>query len=116
MSLLSEAMESFVIMDKQTSADGYGGVKTIWTDGAEIKAACVYNSSVEARVGVIQGLTSLYTIITKKNINLQYHDIVRRLSDGKIFRITSDGDDNKTPASATLNMRNVSAEEYVLPL
>jgi hypothetical protein len=39
-----------------------------------------------------------------------------RNSDGKIFRITSDGDDNHTPKSATLDMRQVSAEEWSLPV
>jgi hypothetical protein len=47
-------------------------------------------------------------------MNLQYHDIFRRVEDGKIFRVTSDGDDKKTPESATLNMREVTAEEWSL--
>lgn len=115
MSLLSEAMESLVMIDKTTTADGYGGIKTIYVEGAEFPGAVVYNSSIEARIGAVQGLTSLYTITTRKNVNLQYHDIVKRLSDNKVFRVTSDGDDQKTPASATLDMRNVTAEEYDLP-
>ena len=115
LSLFSEAMESLVMIDKTTTADGYGGIKTIYVEGAEFPGAVVYNSSIEARIGAVQGLTSLYTITTRKNVNLQYHDIVKRLSDNKVFRVTSDGDDQKTPASATLDMRNVTAEEYDLP-
>lgn len=115
MSLLSEAMETLCMIDKTTTPDGYGGVKRSYVDGAQFSGAVVFNSSIEARVGVVQGLTSLYTIATKKAVNLQYHDIVRRLSDGKIFRVTSDGDDLKTPISASLDMRNVNAEEYTLP-
>jgi hypothetical protein len=46
---------------------------------------------------------------------LQYHDVFRRLSDGKIFRVTSDGDDKFTPDTATLNMRQVTAEEWEPP-
>ena len=38
----------------------------------------------------------------------------KRLSDGKIFRVTSDGDDKYTPSSANLNMRQVSCEEWEL--
>ena len=112
MSLLSEAMESCVMMDKHTEPDGYGGIITQWQDGAPFEAAIVYDSSMSARVASVQGVTALYTVTTAKNINLQYHDVFRRMSDGKIFRVTSDGDDNHTPSSATLNMRNVSAEEY----
>ena len=56
----------------------------------------------------------LILLLMNKNVNLQYHDVVRRQRDGKIFRITSDGDDNHTPAAATLNMRQVTAEEWEL--
>lgn len=114
MSLLSEAMEPFVIVNKIKTADGYGGYKTTWSDGAEIQAAVVFDSSLEARVAGVQGVTALYTITTSKSITLEYHDVLRRVSDGKIFRVTSDGDDKKTPASARLDMRQVSAEEWRL--
>lgn len=115
MSLLTEAMEECVMMDRHTVSDGYGGFITEWTDGAGIKAAIVFDSSMQARIADVQGVTALYTITTEKNINLQYHDVLRRLSDGKIFRVTSDGDDHKTPKTASLNMRVVNAEEWSLP-
>lgn len=115
MSLLSEAMENCVMLDKRTEADGYGGVISTYSDGAQFKAAIVFDSSMEARAAGVQGVTSLYTITTEKAINLQYHDVFRRERDSKIFRVTSDGDDKKTPASATLNMRQVTAENWELP-
>ena len=114
MSLLSEAMEKFTMLDKTTTADGYGGYIISWVEGAEIQATAVLDSSIEARIAEKQGVTALYTITTNKNVNLQYHDVIRRTRDGKIFRVTSDGDDKHTPNSAGLNMRQVSAEEWVL--
>ena len=116
MSLLSEAMDNCIMLDKRTSSDGgYGGYSTSWVEGAEFQAAIVLDSSMEARIAEKQGVTALYTITTEKNINLQYHDVFKRLEDGKIFRVTSDGDDKHTPNSASLNMRQVSAEEWELP-
>lgn len=114
MSLLSDAMTTCVILNKQTEVDGYGGYITTWTDGAEFKAAIVLDSSMEARIGEKQGVTALYTVTTSRALNLQYHDVFRRVEDGKIFRVTSDGDDKKTPKSAGLDMRQVSAEEWEL--
>lgn len=114
MSLLSDAMEDCVLLDKRTAPDGYGGYVTTWTDGAGFKSAIVLDTSMEARVGEKQGVTALYTVTTSKALNLQYHDVFRRVSDGKVFRVTSDGDDKKTPKAASLNMRQVSAEEWVL--
>lgn len=112
MSLLSEAMEKCIMMDKSTVSDGRSGFNTTWSDGAEFTAACVFDSSMQARVAEASGVKALYTVTTAKNVNLQYHDVFRRASDGKIFRVTSDGDDKKTPNSATLNMRQVTAEEF----
>lgn len=115
MSLLSEAMEEFVILDKQTSRDGYGGIGVKWVEGATFRATATFDSSMQARIADQQGVTSMYTITMERGINLQYHDVLRRSSDNKIFRVTSDGDDKKTPLSATLNMRQVTAEEWELP-
>lgn len=112
MSLLDEAMDKCQYMDKVRVPDGYGGVTTTWQDGAEFYAAIVFDTSMEARVADKQGVTSLYTVTTKKNMTLEYHDVFRRIRDGKIFRVTSDGDDKHTPASANLNMRQVTAEEW----
>lgn len=114
MSLLSEAMVSCHFIDKTTAPDGYGGVETVWKEGADFKAAIVLDSSMQARIAAQQGVTGLYTITTAKNINLQFHDVFRRDEDQKVFRVTSDGDDDHTPESAGLNMRQVSAEEWVL--
>ena len=114
MSLLSASYESFVMLDKTTVPDGYGGFTPSWAEGAEFQAAATFDSSVQARIGAVQGVTSLYTITTSRAVNLQYHDVCRRVSDGKVFRITSDGDDTKTPAPAGLDMRQVTAEEYKL--
>lgn len=114
MSLLSEAYEDVTMIDRVTSPDGEGGYETIWQDGAAFKAAIVLDSSMQARIAEKDGVTALYTVTTNRSVNLQYHDVFRRESDKKIFRVTSDGDDKRTPASATLDMRQVSAEEWSL--
>ena len=114
MSLLDEAMTACIMLDRHTIADGYGGYDTTWTDGAGFQAAVVLDSSMQARIAEKEGVTALYTVTTQKAMNLQYHDVFRRVKDGKIFRVTSDGDDKHTPGSATLNMRQVSAEEWTL--
>ena len=115
MSLLDEAMTSCIMLDKITRPDGYGGEMKVYVDGAAFQAAIVFDSSMQARTAQAQGVTSLYTVTTRKNKVLEYHDVFRRLSDGKIFRVTSDGDDKSTPDSAGLNMRQVTAEEWEIP-
>lgn len=114
MSLLSDAMETCVLMDKRTEADGYGGYRTTYVAGASFQAAIVFDTSIQARVAEKQGVTSLYTVTTPRALTLEYHDVFKRLRDNKIFRVTSDGDDKYTPASTALDMRQVTAEEWRL--
>lgn len=115
MSLLEEAMENCTMIDKTTVEDGYGGFETKFVEGAKFICATTLDTSLQARVAEQAGVRNVYTATTKKNVNLQFHDVFRRESDKKIFRVTSDGDDKKTPNSAGLNMRQVSCEEYTLP-
>ena len=114
MSLLTDAFEKCTMIDKTTVNDGYGGYTTAWKDGATFDAAIVFDSSMQARTAEKQGVSSLYTVTTTKAVILEYHNVFRREKDGKIFRVTSDGDDKYTPKSATLNMRQVTAEEWIL--
>lgn len=114
MSLLDDAFETFEILDRTTREDGYGGIITAYVAGAKFQAVAVFNNSTEARVAAVQGAIDRYRITTRKSVILQYHDVIRRLSDSKIFRVTTDGDDVKTPPSASLNMRQVDAQEWKL--
>lgn len=112
MSLVDNAMEKTIIVDKTTTLDEYGSVKTVWKEGAEIMAAFSFNSSTEARIAAQQGVVNRFTILTNKAVVLQFPDVVKRASDGKYFRITSDGKDNRTPKTAGLDLRAVEAEEW----
>lgn len=115
MSLLENAYEDYVLLDKVRVSDGLGGYTTEWKDGVTIKGAIVFNSSMQARTAQAQGVTSVYTLTTKKATVLEYHDVLRRSRDNKIFRVTSDGDDSFTPSTAGLDMRQVTCEEWQLP-
>lgn len=112
--LLDTQMETFCYVNVSKVPDGEGGIETMWTDGAEFQANAYKINSTQEKIAEKMGVTSLYTITTKKNICLEYHEVIKRLSDGEIFRITSESKDNKTPDSATLDMRQVSAEKWEL--
>ena len=114
MSLLQRAMTDVVAMEKARVSDGEGGFIVDWVDGAVFKAAITFDTSMQSRIGEKQGVSSRYTVTTSKNAKLEYHDVIRRLNDGKIFRITSDGDDKQTPDSASFQFLQVTAEEWWL--
>lgn len=114
MSLLTDAMEDCVILNKTSSPDGYGGRIDTWSESSVIfPAAVVFDTSIEARRAEAEGVHSLYTVTIEREFSLEYHDVFKRKRDGKIFRVTSDSDDKFTPKISTLNMRQVTAEEWV---
>lgn len=114
MSLIDEAMTKVVLMEKTRESDGEGGFIVNWIDGVVFDAAITFDTSMESRIAERQGVTSRYTVTTNENAKLEFHDVIRRLSDGKVFRISSDGDDVQTPDRATFQVLQVTAEEYVL--
>ena len=114
MSLMDAAMADVIFMSKTRVPDGEGGFAIAWTEGATFKAAITTDDSLQAKIAEKQGVTSLYRVYTNKSITLDYHDVIKRVSDGKILRITSDAEDMKTPDSATFEFAVTTAEEWVL--
>lgn len=116
MTMIEESMESCVVMQRIRMSDGEGGFITRWVDGVIFNASITFDTSMQARIADKQGVTSMYTVTTAKNASLEYHDVIKRLSDGKVFRITSDGDDKQTPARAMFGQYlQVTAEEWIIP-
>lgn len=115
MSLLTDSFEPCTMLNKTIVKDGYGGYETTWTDGVKFDAAIVFDLSLQAQQAEAAGVTSRYRVTTNRNLTLEFHDVFRRESDGKIFRVTSDGDDKYSPQMATLDMRQVTAMEWTLP-
>lgn len=103
-----------MLYDKRREADGYGGYIETYTESVEFQAAVTFDTSIEARRAEAEGVTSRYTVTIKRDMMLDYHDVFKRIRDNKVFRVTSDGDDKFTPKSATLDMRQVTAEEWEL--
>ena len=54
MSLLTQAMEDVVMLEKKRVPDGEGGYTTDWVDGVQFKAAISFDSSMQARTAELQ--------------------------------------------------------------
>lgn len=103
-----------VMMDKRTVSDGEGGFTTSWEEGAEFEAAIVRSNTAEVRIAEQQGFTNAYTVTTNTNVGLEFHDVFKRVSDGQVFRVTSNADDMQTPSVASFQFQQVNAEEWRL--
>lgn len=114
MSLIDAFEEPCVAMDEAQVPDGEGGFTTAWREGAEFEAAIVRDTGLEARIAEKDGLTNTYTVTASVDAGLGFHDVFRRKSDGQVFRVTSDGDDGRTPPVASFQFEQVGAEEWSL--
>ena len=114
MSLIDCMMESCVFMVQNKTPDGSGGYKPEWTDGKPLRAAITLDTSTEAQIAEAAGTVKTYTVTVSRSVSLKYHDVIKRLSDGKIFRITSDNADKKTPVCSALDIAQSTAEAWRL--
>lgn len=101
-----------VLMEKTRTSDGEGGWIQGWTDGPEFKAAIVLDSTIDARIAEVEGVTGVYTVTVDRNVEMDFHDAFRRASDGQVFRVTKVND--PTPDVATFQFNQYQAEEWDL--
>ena len=107
-------MTDCVFMVKKSEPDGSGGYSTAWTDGEPFRAAITLDTSTEARIAESAGTVDMYTVTVSRSVRLEYHAVIKRLSDGKTFRITSDNADKRTPLCTALDIAQSSAEAWRL--
>jgi hypothetical protein len=112
--LIDCMMVPCVFMVKKSEPDGSGGSITTWEDGEPLKAAIIRDTSMEARIAEAAGTVEMYTVTVSRSVHLKYHAVIKRLSDGKTFRITSDNAEKKSPVCTALDIAQSTAEAWRL--
>ena len=112
--LIDCMMVPCVFMEQKRTPDGSGGYDTTWEDGEPFKAAIIRDTSTEARIAEAAGTVEAYTVTVSRSVHLKYHAVIKRLSDGKTFRITSDNAEKKTPVCTALDIAQSTAEAWRL--
>ena len=112
--LIDRMMVPCVFMVNEKTPDGSGGSKPNWIEGEPLRAAITLDTSTEARIAEAAGTVDVYTVTVPRSVHLEYHAVIKRLSDGKTFRITSDNADKRTPVCTALDIAQSSAEAWRL--
>ena len=115
MRLYEKMLDMCVLMGTVRERDEEGGWNTVWREGRRFAAAIVMDNTLQARVAESEGMTSTYTVTARKGTHLRFHDVFKRLSDGKVFRVTANAVDKETPEAATFQFEQVAAESWELP-
>lgn len=104
-----------VVLTRTRVPDGQGGYKNGWAEGVTFYPSWEYEASPEMTVAEQQGVSRVYRIYVDKSLDLQYHEVFRRISTGQTYRVTNPGTDRHTPASSAMNLRLIEVEIWDLP-
>ena len=115
MSLIDFFKSPCVVLTQQRTPDGEGGYTTQWVEGQQFDATIILDTSATTRRAEKDSLTNQYTVTVDKGVTLNFHDVFRRTTDSRTFRVTSNASDKQTPACATFQFTHVTAEEWRLP-
>lgn len=115
MALIYKAMEKCRLLNKVRQDDPYGGETIEWQEGTSFDASIIKDSTTEAVIAEKQGIIEIFTVVVKKGFNLSYNDYFKRVSDGQVFRVTSNTKDSEAPNASTIRISKVTAEKAVLP-
>lgn len=116
MNLLDNAFEPCVMMDKRTVSDGMGGFTSEWTEGAEFMAFVHKERDPTAQIVVAEKSVAneVLTVVVPITVVLEYHDVFKRISDGAVFRLTSNTKDGETLKTATIKIAKARCERWEL--
>lgn len=115
MNLVDAFGEEFIWMVKEKVSDGASGYLVQWHEGETFIASVTMDTSLEARIAEKQGVTSVHTVTVKREVPLEYDDVIKRKADGQMFRITSVPAEKQSPKKVgTLNMKQATAEKWEL--
>ena len=112
-SLLDGMMEDFVRMvSADDSADGLGGHGGTWVEGEGFRGFLR-----EDRVGGTQEAQKVteaprFLLVTPWAVELGFHEIVRRVSDGTTYRMLSDTRNKKAPAVSAIHIAAATCERW----
>lgn len=114
MRLLTACMETCTRLVRTQTADGSGGLLTVWSDGESFQGAIALSKSEPAEVSGKETTGRSYNVLTEKGVDLGFHEVFRRERDGAIFRTTGFSSDRQTPGTAALRLCCVTAERWEL--
>lgn len=115
MALYEQFYEPCQRLQKGRVPDGEGGWETKWLALGEFAAAVVIDTSAEAVIAESAGMSRTYRVTCPDGTKLGFHDVFKRVRDGKTFRVTSGPVDLTAPSMASFSFEIVKAEAWELP-
>lgn len=111
---MEDFYEALCIMNWISKPDDLGGFHWEWEDGADFKGGIVLNSTTEMRIAQQSGAKGIYALTTDVSIPIAPGDVIKRLRDDALFKVTSDPEDKKTPGMSDIKGMQVTLERVTV--
>ena len=116
--IIDALAEPVVKLDEISVSDGEGGFVTEYREGAPFTATITLDASLSSaikatKVAQKESETKRYKVSTPINAKLRQGDVIKRIEDGKTFRVIVSSDE--TAKISTLRFNLTKAEEWELP-
>lgn len=103
--------EPYVRMIRTDTPDGLGGDTAGWTEGATIAAALADVHETIVTLGGGRAVKQQATLYLSREETIAPGDVLRRVSDGALFRLTGYG--VEAPAEGEIPLQKVPAERMM---
>ena len=108
--VLNQYFAEVCLLKRIPVPDGYGGETERWQEERRFSAAFFPDISEDARTAEQRGHRRRFTLLVPQAVPLGHNDRIRRVADGLVLRIVTEGNDLKTPPGSRLNLCQVQAE------
>lgn len=113
--LLYDGMEPCVKMEQVPITDAMGGYdSTGWADTLAFIAFVRKETAPVITVAEKEGAKETFTVVVPSSIELKDHDVFRRVSDGAVFRLTSNTKDDRALGASSVLIAKANCERWVL--
>lgn len=111
--MLTDYFEPFALLERAQSPDGLGGTEAVWRESLTFQGGVTFVPGSETAIAGLRALRTIPVLAHEYDVTLRQDDLIRRLSDGAMFRVAGCSADMKTPACADLRFAQVPVERVV---
>ncbi len=111
--MLGDYMEDFILLERTDTPDETGGIASVYEESMAFRGGvtAVMASEIDIAQRPARRLTPV--LVHEWGVTLRQGDVVRRVSDGRCYRVTGHSSDMRTPLCAGFAFAQVPVEGLV---
>lgn len=111
--MLSDYMEDFILLERADTPDETGGITSVYEESMAFRGGVTAVMAHETTVARRPARRLTPVLLHEWGVTLRQGDVVRRVSDGRYYRVTGHSSDMRTPMKAGFTFAQVPVERLV---